>query len=98
MFAHPVGTAEALDSMECSPQTDLRLTQMRSAIAALLFESPQRLDIRYLWTHGRGHFFRVNWWSASVAGGTRVVRSVFLRVEALGDGWRVQELTARGAA
>lgn len=83
------------DRPEAEPR-DLR--EMRAAIAALFFELPQRLDIRHLWTQGRLDYFRVNWWSTPATGARRIVRSAFVRVETLRDGWRIQAFPERAAA
>ena len=72
----------------------LDLSEMRAAIAALLFEVPERLDVRYLWTSGRLNYFRVNWWSPRNTEVRRIVRSVFVQVEVLPDGWRIQQRAA----
>src|SRR5512140_1174117 len=69
------------------------VADMRAAIAALDFESPQRLDSRYLWTAGRFCYFRVIRWSGLEAGTGHIWHSAFVRVEALRDGWRICDLT-----
>ncbi len=66
------------------------VSDMRGAIAALLFEDPAHLDIRHLWTRGRTSFFRVNWWTAVGTGVSRVSRSCFIPLEAVGGGWRIR--------
>ncbi len=81
------------------PQAEPRaLSEMRVAIADMLFELPERLDIRYLWTCGTLNYFRVNWWSMQDMDMRRIVRSAFVLVEALPDGWRIRELSERAAA
>jgi hypothetical protein len=67
------------------------LDDMHAAIRAILFDSPERLDIRHLWTRGAISYFRVNRWSPASTGSPRIVRSSFVLVEGLDSGWRVQE-------
>lgn len=69
------------------------LADMRAAIAATLFESPEHLDSRYLWTTGRFSYFRINRWSGPEVGTGHIRHSTFVRVEALRDGWRIRDVT-----
>ncbi len=84
-----------------TPRSDVRfvpratltgVSEMQRVIAALYFESPERLDTRQLWADGPCTYFRVNWWRRG-----RVQRSDFLMVELRRDGWRVYDCTRRAA-
>ncbi len=69
-------------------KTPMDVNDMRRVIAALYFENPDRLDVRYLWTDGILTYFRVNWWLRE-----HVQRSSFLAVEVRCGGWRVYDCT-----
>ncbi len=83
------------------PHTDVRfipretltdVSDMQRVIAALYFESPDRLDVRARWSDGPRTYFRANWWTRG-----HVQRSAFLVVEVRHEGWRVYDYTRHAA-
>ncbi len=100
-------------TLAVAPHTDVRfvpseiltdVTDMQRVIAALYFESPERLDyrgglnspdgidVRPLWVDGPRTYFRVTWRRHG-----HLERSVFLAVEVRREGWRVYDCTHRAA-
>ncbi len=80
-----------LDLGEQRPGHDWSLTEMRAAIAAVLFANARDLDIRLLWLHHPTTCFRVNWWTNSTQDGPRIRGSAFVRVTRLAGGYYVRK-------
>lgn len=77
----------------------LTLDEWRELVAAHLYEIPERLDVRVLWTRNGSRFCRVNVWQSSAASGERrICQSRFLALDDTPDGPRVRDLTDRRAA
>jgi hypothetical protein len=74
------------------PDERCAFAEMRAVIAAIIFESPEHLDCRHLWTAGRFSYFRVNRWSGLDVGVGHIRHSAFVSVETLPHGWRVHGL------
>lgn len=77
----------------------LELEEWRDLIAAELFETPERLDIRLLWSRDGSSFCRVNVWHTNgSAGAGRIYQSLFVALDDTPEGPRVRDLTRRRAA
>ncbi len=87
---HPKAVDD-LDPGEHRPSSHRTVAEMRTAIAAALFENQRDLDIRFLWTQGAITYFRVNRWAAGDNDGPRIQRSAFIRVTRGQHGYDVRE-------
>ncbi len=77
----------------------LTVHEWREIVAAHLFEIPERLDVRVLWSRNGSSFCRVNVWQTNSASGERrVCQSRFFALDDTPDGPRVRDLTDRRAA
>lgn len=77
----------------------LTIDEWKDLIAAYLYEIPERLDVRLLWSEGGSAFCRVNVWHQDLtSGANRIYRSMFVALDDTPDGPRVRDLTGRRAA
>jgi hypothetical protein len=100
-MARPVMEHAATEDLGLGLHRDIvawALVEMRTAIAALLFENPSAVDIRHLWTQGKDAYFRVNWWTTASDHGPHIRRSVFVRVTSTPHGYAVHEPRCRASA
>ncbi|MFO0839813.1 MAG: hypothetical protein U1D55_14980 [Phycisphaerae bacterium] len=87
------------ESSDALGESFLTVEEWKDLVAAYLYELPERLDIRILWSRDGTHFCRVNVWHESVSpGGNRIYRSSFVALDETPDGPRVRDLTRRRAA
>ena len=70
-------------ALEAAPEFFLDpLWEAREALAKHFVELPERMDVRYLWSSGQTHYFRVNWWRTNADQLTQSVRrSEFVAIE-----------------
>jgi hypothetical protein len=90
--------SEDVGDLRDLPEPEQTVSEMRMAIAAVFFEDPHTLDVRYLWTRGPLSYFRVNWWVTATTKPPHIRRSAFVVVETGEYGYRIRDRTQRHAA